>query len=185
MVALEKRNRDLVSARRVGVDWPRLAPKLIATGGFGAFTIAAIVLGWGLGFAITGLVLAGISGLVVLGSGPDGPSPYGAVPVKLELDVTSSEGDVHTLRVIAIVKVATTGEAATNAAQLYSGRTLDDVAAAATALLESVLRAQLGGRPNAKLEQTTVLDLRTQEAWVQGAFVRLALDVESLWVGPK
>lgn len=151
---------------------------------FGALTTAALVFGWGLGFAITGLVLTGIAGLVVLASGPGAPQPLGPVAVRLDLDVTSSEGDVHRLKVIAIVQIATHGHAAQSAATLYRSATTEDIAGAASALLESLVRARLTGASGATLEQATILD-RQPGSWYSDAFVRLGLDLHAVWVGPR
>jgi len=128
-------------------------------------------------------VLAAIAGVVLMSSTPDG-LPRGAVPVRCELELASAEGEAVAVKAIAVVRVANQAPASANAYALYHGRTLDDVAAAATALIESLARAELGGRPRAELTKPTIRDLTTPPGWFKDAFVRLALEVDALWIGP-
>jgi hypothetical protein len=177
-----KQNREL-KAGTSKAAWRELAGPTIASGVFGAGTVAAFVFNLGWPWALAGCVLTVISLLVVMGSNA-AQLPRGAIPVRCELEVESVEGDTIQIRVIAVVRVAMHGQPAINANELYGGRTVDDVGAAATALLESIVRAELGRKPRAELEQPTILDHATPPGWFKDAFVRMALVVDSLWVGP-
>lgn len=178
-----RQNRELKAGGDQGPSWKAMSVPLVAVGVFGAGTAAAFAFGLGWGWALGGVVLTACSLFLMAGASTERPMPRGAIPVRCELELASAEGDAIPIRVVAVVRVAL-DDGGVRATELYGGRTLDAVTAAATAMFEAVVRAELGGKPRAELTQPTLVDPAAPPSSFQATFTRMALVVDSLWVGP-
>lgn len=179
VVALERRQREALAPKK-RVDWSSVVPTSIGGVLTGSFTVLAIVLGWGTGWAIAGFIATSIVVLGLMGSSGTG-LPTGAVAVRLDVDAPCADGRAA-VRVLATVRLMTTGDGAKRATESFAERTRQDVADGAGAILEGVVRERLRAATAAEL---VGLQLSQQVAeHASTTLGRAGLELVSLWAGP-